>query len=53
MNYPEINAAIQFRDYEWHHYVRLIHEIVPSFTQIDLPKLEDCLLNLINKNSPG
>ncbi len=49
MNYPEINDVIKFRDYVSHHYERLIHEIVYSITQIDLPKLKDRLLNLMNQ----
>ncbi len=51
LNYPEITDVIKFRDYASHHYERLVHEIVYDITQRDIPKLKECLLILINKNT--
>lgn len=51
LNYPEINDVIKFRDYASHHYERLIHEIIFDIVQRDIPRLKDCLVTLIGKNT--
>lgn len=51
LNYPDINDLIKFRDYASHHYERLVHEIIYDISQRDIPKLKECLLVLLKKNS--
>jgi len=48
LNYPEITDVIKFRDYASHHYELLVHEVVFSIVQTELPKLKYRIMRLLS-----
>ncbi|HRN94976.1 MAG TPA: DUF86 domain-containing protein [Chitinophagales bacterium] len=49
LNYAEINDVMRFRDYVSHHYELLEHDIVYNIVQSDIPKLKQCLFQLLSE----